>query len=174
MVEELHPQGDYVSIPDDTDLDKEIKNKTYYTSENGQLANILFSALRQLQAEVAMLKNSFKYGINSYKDKDTAFSGVLEDYFTDIEDEPLWTIDPEALSLIEEVPMTNEHTLNGRVIVDKKTLRIDGIGIWESNRVNDNTDPKLIFYVTASNNNVTFDFTNIYVHINEITNNSSP
>lgn len=174
MVEELHPQGDYVSISDDTDLDKEIKNKTYYTSENGQLANILFSALRQLQAEVAMLKNSFKYGINSYKDKDTAFSGVLEDYFTDIEDEPLWTIDPEALSLIEEVPMTNEHTLNGRVIVDKKTLRIDRIGIWESDRVNDNADPKLIFYVTASNNNVTFDFTNVYVHINEITNNSSP
>jgi hypothetical protein len=36
----------YITIPDPTDLDKPVENKTYDTSINGPLANILFSAIR--------------------------------------------------------------------------------------------------------------------------------
>jgi hypothetical protein len=40
-----------------------IVNNTYSTSGNGTYIDILFSAIRSLQSEVARLKNSFYYGI---------------------------------------------------------------------------------------------------------------
>ena len=178
MVQQLNPQGNYISIPDDSDLENEIQNYTYNTSENGQIVNILFSALRQLQAEVARLRNSFTYGINSYKNQDTAFSSVIYDYEDEAE-EPLWAIDPEALSLIQQVSISNEHGINGSVQVEKTKLNIIDTGIWQSKTISDAQDPKIIFYVTLSNNNITFNFTgeeseNINVNLQQLYSNDSP
>ena len=100
MAQELNPQGDYITIPGNSDFDEEITDNVYRTSKNGELPNIIFSALRQLQAEIARLKNSFIFGFNSYKNRNTAFSSVLDDYAEDESEEPLWAIDPEALSLV--------------------------------------------------------------------------
>lgn len=160
MAREQNIQEPYISIPDESDLDVEVENHTYQTQENGQLANILFSALRQLQAEVARLKNSFAYGITSYKDGNTAFSSVLSDYEDVESEEPLWAIDPEALSLVDQIEIGQNHGISGRVQVEKTKLNILETGTWQSKTVTDVQDPKIIFYVTLSNPNIIFNFNN--------------
>lgn len=66
----------YITIPNkETDLNgsaisREIQN-------NGTYVDILFSAIRKLQSEVARLRNSFKYGINSYTGTNTAMSEIV-------------------------------------------------------------------------------------------------
>lgn len=67
----------------------------------------MMGAIRSLQAEVARLKNTFDYGIDSYKNTRTAKSvtlGGMKD--VDI-DEPLWAIDPGYLSLVSDNPNFN-------------------------------------------------------------------
>ena len=72
------------------------------TSINGTYLDIMMKAIRSLQAEVARLKNSFEYGIDSYKDEHTAKSKQLEDYRDVKTDEPLWAIDPGYLSEVSD------------------------------------------------------------------------
>ena len=60
--------------------------------------DIVFSAIRSLQAEVAKLRNSFKYGINSYTDARTMMAGVEYDYDTLAANEPLWAVEENDLS----------------------------------------------------------------------------
>ena len=67
----------------------------------------MMGAIRSLQAEVARLRNTFDYGIDSYKNTRTAKSvtlGGMKD--VDI-DEPLWAIDPGYLSLVSDNPNFN-------------------------------------------------------------------
>jgi hypothetical protein len=67
----------------------------------------LFSAIRKLQSEIAKIKNTFDYGIYSYTGTNTAMSKVVGNYSTleswRDEDEPLWAIDEQGLSLISEL-----------------------------------------------------------------------
>ena len=65
----------YVSIDDMSN--GVITNNTYTTSINGTYIDILFSAIRSLQSEVAKLKNTFNYGIQSYNNADTASSSII-------------------------------------------------------------------------------------------------
>ena len=67
----------------------------------GSLIYDMMGAIRSLQAEVARLKNSFDYGIDSYIDTRTAKSVQLGGMTVE-EDEPLWAIDPGYLSLVPE------------------------------------------------------------------------
>lgn len=106
MVEEatLDPDVDfdgsenpYIHIEYDTDENEEVHENMY----PGLLTDML-RAIRSLQAEVARLRNSFDYGIDSYKDTKTAKSvqlGLMEDVETT---EPLWAIDPGYLSLVPD------------------------------------------------------------------------
>lgn len=103
LIEDLgiNPNEDeYISIPSlDTDLNGEVENKTYTTTENGTYVDVLFKAIRSLQSEVARLKNSFIYGIESYTGKVTTMSRIEGDYDDiDVEEEPLWAIDEDGLS----------------------------------------------------------------------------
>lgn len=61
----------------------------------------MFSAIRALQAEVAKLRNSFKYGMYSYTDTKTAMGAVEREYIDLSANEPLWAIDEQELSPIE-------------------------------------------------------------------------
>ena len=121
----------YITIPDPTDLDKPVKNKTYDTSINGPLANILFSAIRQLQSEITKIKNTFDYGLYSYTGTNTAMSKVIGDYSNE-EEEPLWAVDEDSLSFIAELPMdiNNELIPQENVIIDNKLLRINSEGAF--------------------------------------------
>lgn len=101
MLSELDEQPTkYIHLKSDADLDDSINDNTFKTTINGNYADILFSALKQLQLEVARLKNSFVYGINSYTGTDTTLSYMQQQYTTDIEEEPLWAIDESDLTQV--------------------------------------------------------------------------
>ena len=87
-------------------------NNQIITSVNGTYLDIMMRSIRALQSEVARLKNSFEYGIDSYKGEDTAKSKQLDDYRNISTDEPLWAIDPGYLS---EVP----DNINFNTYLDK-------------------------------------------------------
>lgn len=72
------------------------------TSINGTYLDIMMRSIRALQAEVAKLKNSFEYGIDSYKEANTAKSAHLSDYDDVDTNEPLWAIDEGYLSEVSD------------------------------------------------------------------------
>jgi sigma-B regulation protein RsbU (phosphoserine phosphatase) len=62
----------------------------------------MFSAIRSLQAEITKLKNTFKYGLESYQGKQTAMSNIVGELENDNTKtvEPLWGVDEHTLSEI--------------------------------------------------------------------------
>ena len=73
------------------------------------LIHDMMGAIRSLQAEVARLRNTFDYGIDSYKNTRTAKSVTLGG-MNDVDiDEPLWAIDPGYLSLVSDNPNFKAH-----------------------------------------------------------------
>ena len=165
LIDELgiNPREDeYISIPSiDTDLDGEVTGKTYTTSTNGNYVDVLFQAIRALQSEVAKLRNSFTYGIESYTGKTTAMSRVAADYEEDIDEEPLWAIEEDGLSQIgDDITIGSGHTLypaeNVQVIVDEgdsydSFLKISGTASWGApSPITSCSDSKLFFYFTTS------------------------
>ena len=150
----------YIVIPDDSDIENSsVENKTYDTSINGPLANILFSAIRQLQSEISKIKNTFNYGIHSYSGTDTAMSRVEYGYSEDIEEEPLWAIDESELSLIKEVLLGRFHSFIPSSQVDASlegllTFSSDG-AIWsDDGSISEIDDPKLFIYITSTGKNI--------------------
>lgn len=103
---------DYLSIADAFATEGSVTNNTYTTSINGTYIDILFSAIRSLQSEVARLKNTFYYGIQSYNGTDTASAHMILSEEQE-EKEPLWAIDPEDLSEYEDysIPISSECLL---------------------------------------------------------------
>ena len=156
----IDPKEDtYISIPDISDLHGDITGKTYTTTGNGNYVDILFSAIRSLQAEVARLRNSFMYGIESYTGTTTAMSVVEEDLADAVENEPLWAIEEDGLSLLQDFIVGDGHTLvpadNVTIIQDAETynsyLKITGEAKWLPNsELRDCTDSKLFVYATVN------------------------
>ena len=120
----------------------------------------LFSAIRSLQAEVAKLKNSFKYGINSYNETNTAMSSVMEET-TETENEPLWALEEDSLSefIPGTIQMDSTHKLIGdNVIADNELglLNIEGEAYFQdpSDGFNKQVDPKSIVFITTTGKNI--------------------
>ena len=153
-------EGDYIVIPDEDDVNNSnVENHTYDTSINGPLANILFSAIRQLQSEIAKIKNTFHYGIHSYSGTNTAMSRVEYGYSEDIEGEPLWAVDEEELSLIEEVILGRFHSFTPAANVDISSEDVlgfnsDGAEWTASSDVTSVTDPKIFIYITSTGKDI--------------------
>lgn len=149
----------YILIPDkESDLNQSTVGSRY-VSNDGTYVDILFSALRQLQTEVAKLKNSFRYGITSYTEDHTAMSTVVNG-ITDPKEEPLWAIDPEGLSLIFEMPMDQTNTFEGGgiSISEDGKLTFEGESEFTNEDVTNCTDGRLVFYFTTSNTNIKLNF----------------
>lgn len=130
-----------------TPISREIQN-------TGTYVDILFSAIRKLQSEVARLRNSFKYGIYSYNGTNTAVSDVVNG-IKDPDDEPLWCIEEEDLSLIYSMPIGRDHELLPSENVNIGTediLQITGEASWEDTAliIKDVSDPKLFLYLTTT------------------------
>lgn len=153
----------YISIPDEEDLVGEVKENVVRTSINGTYIDILFQSIRQLQAEVARLKNTMRYGLESYTESHTAMSTVLDDLErAEVEaEEPIWAIDENSLSDITgftfELGDSGAAELNPKenveVAIDPVTgnsyLKIKELATWTSGK---NTravgDSKLYVYST--------------------------
>ena len=153
---------DYISIPDPGELDITTETTEYESTGRGYYLDIIFSTLRALQAEVAKLRNSFNYGINSYTGKDTAMGRVVGGYEIP-EQEPLWDVDEADLSLVAgvEVSMTDNNSLtpaeNVRIGDNGNYLVVNGTASWinpEEGGFNEVGDPKIFLFLTTSDLNV--------------------
>jgi len=152
----------WLQIPDETDLTE---------TDAGNYLNILFSAIRKLQAEVTKLKNAFDYGIVSYTGTDTAMSAVVSEYNTE-SNEPLWSIEEDSLSIVEDCtidlkseklppfsPIDNfEYDANG-------ALNITGYVRWndpETGFVECTSDTKIFLYLTNTTLDIAFNLIGMY------------
>lgn len=144
----------YLIIPSDSDLDGDVTNNTA-TSINGTYLDILFKSLKALQSEVAKLRNSFRFGINSFQNSNTALSYQLDE-IQDVEEEPLWAVDPEALSFIDSLEINENNTLSGGSLdlSIPNQITINGQSVWLSENTSDNTDSKIVLFLTCSNSNI--------------------
>ena len=148
---------DYISIPDPGELDIPTETTEYESTGRGYYLDIIFSTLKALQAEVAKLRNSFTYGINSYTGKDTAMGRVVGDYELP-EQEPLWDVDEADLSLVEgaDVNLQDNNSLTPSENVsigDKGYLIVNGSASWvnpEEGGFSIVEDPKLYIFLTTS------------------------
>lgn len=146
----------YIIIPDkENDLQNSAISRQ--VESNGNYVDILFSAIRTLQSEVARLRNSFVYGINSYTGEDTAMSSVV-DGIKDPDDEPLWAIEPEDLSLVASIG--EEIQLQPSLNVNTSTYgiyKISKTASWQDDgKIKDIEDGKLFAYTTTTNLNVKY------------------
>lgn len=161
-LDELGPAADedYIFIRSESDGNGQVVNNTYTTTGNGSYIDILFSAIRQLQSEVARLRNAFNYGIYSYSGTDTAMSRVQGSYAGDVEEEPLWAIEEDGLSLQEDLienisdfrpPQNIEYTTEERL-----PYFVNNAGVyttWQDETlglINDVDDSKLFLYITTT------------------------
>ena len=152
---------DFISIPDPNELSLPINEQTTYNSTGkGYYLDIIFSTIRALQAEVAKLKNSFTFGINSYTGKDTAMGRIVGSYKPE-EQEPLWDVDEADLSIVTgaEVDLTNNNSLvpSSNVTVGEGYLAVEGIASWINPKEGgfiEVEDPKLYIFMTTSSLNV--------------------
>lgn len=151
----------YISIPDkDTDLGGKVEEKNYKTTINGNYVDVLFSAIRELQSEVARLKNSFRYGIESYTGTKTAMSDTIAEIESP-EEEPLWAVEEDGLSEIYELPLEKSDCLEGgelKSINDPVTynayLEVEGTAQWTAPKeILDVEDPKMFMYLTTKGTN---------------------
>lgn len=144
----------YITIPNkESDLNGSTQSREI--QKTGTYVDILFSAIRKLQSEVARLKNSFTYGINSYTGENTAMSSVVSG-IQDPDDEPLWCVEEEDLSLVQSLVIGEGHGLIPEENVNIGTegiLQITGDAQWEDTdlTIKGVTDPKLFTYITSSN-----------------------
>lgn len=145
----------YISIPNkESDLNGFAQSREI--EETGSYVDILFQALRKLQSEVARLKNSFRYGIYSYTDTNTAMSETVEGYELP-DEEPLWSIEEEDLSEIFSMELNSNHTLSPLENVDASIdgiLSITNSALWQDESMQDVTDPKMLMYLTTSSLNI--------------------
>ena len=153
----------WLQIPDETDLTE---------TNAGDYLNILFSAIRKLQAEVTKLRNAFDYGIVSYTGKDTAMSAVVSEYDRTESQEPLWSIEEDELSIVDDAtinfksekvpPFTPvnhfQYDANGYVrITDDVQWKDPDTGFAECT-----SDTKILLYLTNTNLDVAFNLEGMY------------
>ena len=154
---------DYILIPDETDLTE---------TNAGNYLEIMFGAIRSLQAEVAKLKNSFEYGIQSYTGTDTTMSEVVSEYEREEDDEPLWSVDEEMLSGLEDVnvdfksiefppfyPQENiSYSANGYATINNYV----GWTAPQTAYAASVNDTKIFLYLTLTNLDVNVHLTDMY------------
>lgn len=159
MVESISPEPDnYISIPSESELGMQ------EPGGNGYYVDILFSAIRSLQAEVAKLKNSMKYGLYSYTGRETAMSNVMAEHSGVEEEEPLWATEESDLSAIDGIgaSVESDNLLEPAENVELRDgwLKINGEASWRDgfDVLSGVADPKLYVYLTTNSKNVVFRF----------------
>ena len=155
----------YIVIPDVEDLKGEIEEKTITVQNPGGYLDIIFSALRSLQSEVAKIKNSFDYGINSVDGTQTAMN-MKGFEIPDEAKEPLWAVQESQLSEIPDGEITLgigsglEPETNIDVSVDGQ-LTIKGSVHYDfENIFKDVEDPKTFTYIIANKKTIVFELAN--------------
>ena len=151
----------------------------------------MLNAIYLLQAEVIKLRNSFRFGINSYTEDEFGMSETVADLNNAVEQEPLWATDEAELTFIDGVDFS--QTTYDRLstvgegssfsfMTDNKISYIGNIK-WTAGDVFagvDNSHSKIYVYLTCTSKNVVFNLKGvnnetISININDInTKNSNP
>ena len=147
-------------------------NSIYQRPENNSLGDTyvdqMFAAIRSLQAEVTKLRNTFKYGIESYQGKHTAMSSILGTDDTEPE-EPMWAITEDSLSTLTDFefkiganhPLMNNNE-GGTIEYDDDKLIVSGKGYYnETSFFSELNDAYIYFFLTVKNPNVKIRFKNL-------------
>lgn len=152
----------YITIANkETDLNNQPYSREI--KQSGTYVDILFSAIRKLQSEVARLRNSFQYGLYSYTENNTAMSRQVNG-ITNPDEEPLWCIEENDLSLIYSMSIGLGHDLTpiDEVNIDTEgILKIVNTATWKCNNT-DIEDPKLFLYLTTTSLNIDINLINDY------------
>jgi hypothetical protein len=114
----------YILIPSETDI-TEPREANYL--------QVLFSAIRSLQAEVTKLRNSFNYGIQSYVGRDTTMSEVVDSYKYLNDDEPLWSIEEDSLSEITNASINFKSSIAIPPFTPQENFEYNGEGYAKIN-----------------------------------------
>ena len=141
--------------------------------ETGTYVDILFSAIRKLQSEVARMKNAFQYGMYSYNGEDTALSRKIHGMqYPD--EEPLWAIEESDLSLISDLVIGGGHGLEPSSAVDiskEGILKITGSAYWTDLEgiIKNNTDIKLFCYLTTTKPTISLELSGLTNKVLDLT-----
>lgn len=166
----FNSDSSYISVDDGSSLNGETTSNNI-TAVNGTYLYIMMNTIRALQAEVAKLKNTFKYGIHSYNNEVTAKSSVLDQYDETLMDEPLWALDPYMMSEIFDTAdfktelIADNFTISGvggenidASVPDQLTFR-NGTGKFsdKANTLLNIIDSKLVTYLVTDSKDVYFN-----------------
>ena len=166
----FNSDSSYISIDDGNSLIGETTSNNI-TAVNGTYLYIMMNTIRALQAEVAKLKNTFKYGIHSYNNEVTAKSSVLDQYDETLMDEPLWALDPYMMSEIFDTAdfktelIADNFTISGAggenidaSVPEQLTFR-NGTGKFsdKANTLLNITDSKLVTYLVTDSKDIYFN-----------------
>lgn len=126
------------------------------TSAN-EVNSTVLSMIEALQTEIAKLRNSFKYGINSYQGQDTAQGEVVNGMLEVDDKEPLWAIEESDLNYLSdlECPLNVKNRLenDSDVKIDTDTEGVLGItkAHFDTYTIySELPDTKQIMYLAAS------------------------
>ena len=153
----------------------ELINDIYENGGNAQTIDdvkisslkVIISAIRALQSEVVKLRNTFRFGINSYTGTDFHMSQTINEIGEDIEEnEPLWATEESDLSYIEgfdSSDLINQYFTN-EININSETgyIYYDDTLVWEDsdNILKELSDPKEYVYLTTSSKNIEFKLLN--------------
>lgn len=165
-VEKIAELTEKDKLPDDY---IEINDRPNSEIELPSNLEILFGAIRQLQAEVAKLRNTIKLGIFSCTGKETAASQIMGQLDDVEEEEPLWAVQESELSGL----FTLQFSLNTELdpVGDNSVVRpnpgntslnIFGEAEFICNnhietQISDIKDSKIFLYLTATEKNIEID-----------------
>lgn len=159
------------------ETDKSNKLRTVSNSNkipnDGTYVDIFYSALRKLQTEVTKIKNSFKYGINSYTGN--KFNDIIpSDSSTSIEEEPLWAIDEEGLTEILDCYDQGKHfiKIDERALIETDSqvpttltfkngaINVNLLDDKGTNILSSILDAKIVLFLTTNNLNISITLNN--------------
>lgn len=156
---------EYIAVADESDLNSDTNSKTINLSKTGNLVDILFSSIRALQSEVTKLRNSFKYGIDTYNGTESLQGDIVGE--KDDSQEPLWALDKSDFGEVKQyISYDENHGLIPADNVNYKDSQQNYLIISNTATFNSlasllkNTDSKEIIYLTINKKNIIVHLSN--------------
>lgn len=162
----IHTTDDLLSLLNTGDFGGDTPNPDVPVIDNNSVIGIMLNAIRALQSEVARLRNSFRFGINSYTGENFGMSQTVDELQNIQEEEPLWATDESELSFVEGLDLSQQSYQyitpyeNYELIPNDKIVYSDTInfivpeGSEGLNILENLPDPKQYVYITCSTKDV--------------------
>ena len=152
--------------------------------DSSTILSVMLKTISALQTEVIKLRNSFRFGINSYTNEDFGMSQTVDELQNIQEEEPLWATDESELSFVEGLDLSQDTYQyitpidNFSIIKNEKLKYTDQIMFTiptdsdNKSILETSTDPKQYMYITCTTKDIDIllnsENSNIVIHINDI------